>query len=288
MKITLCAFADEAGKAFATQIRALQKHEISLLELRSIDGKNVMDLSKEEAKQYRSMLDDAGITVWSLGSPLAKVPETVNMDTYIPKVRRLCETAQIFGTDKIRGFSFYPSLTGFHDDVIRAKLHTLIRLLKEYGISFCLENDSGLFGATAARVQYLLHALPDMQLIYDPANFLRSGQRADETIPSFAKKAVYFHIKDADGKKIVPAGFGDGQFPRLLKALEQDTVFSVEPHLLLFRGSKRYRQSELYGQFDLKQPSARFDCAVAALRLLLAQNGWRDHGAFFEKEEATT
>ena len=42
MKITLCAFADEAGKAFATQIRALQKHEISLLELRSIDGKNVM------------------------------------------------------------------------------------------------------------------------------------------------------------------------------------------------------------------------------------------------------
>ena len=285
MKVTLCAFADEAAKDFAGQIRALQENNISLLELRNVDGKNVMDLSLEEAKRYRAALDDADVRVWSLGAPLAKLPETVKMDDYLVKVRRLCRAAQILGANNIRGFSFYPSLFGFHEDVIRAKLRTLVELLGEYGLNYCHENDSGLYGSTQQRVQALLAALPEMKSVYDPANFLRSGQDPALTLKTLADKAYYFHFKDADRRKVVPAGFGDGQLDRLIGSLNRDTVISVEPHLLLFRGSKRFNQSELSGHFDLKSARGRFDCAVAATKRLLLQQGFTDCGSYFEKGE---
>ena len=285
MKVTLCAFADEAAKDLAGQLRALWENNIRLLELRTVDGKNVMDLSADEARRYREALDAAGVSVWSLGAPLAKLPETVKMDAYLEKVRRLCETAQIFGTKNIRGFSFYPSLFGFHEDVIVQKLRTLIQLLGEYGLCYCHENDSGLFGSTEQRVQKLLQALPDMAFVYDPANFLRSGQDPDVTLKTLAGRARYFHLKDADRRRIVPAGFGDGQLDRLIDSLDRDTVISVEPHLLLFRGSRRFNQSELAGRFDLKTPRGRFDCAVAATKRLLTQQGYKDCADAFVKGE---
>ena len=70
---------------------------------------------------------------------------------------------------------------------------------------------------------------------------------------------------------------------RLIVSLRRDTVISVEPHLLLFRGSKRFRLSELYGRFNLKTPRGRFDCAVAAAKRLLIQQGYSDCGDHFEK-----
>ena len=283
MKVTLCAFADEAARDLAGQIGALRENGIPLLELRGIDGKNVMDLTPDEAKQYRAAFDEAGIAVWSLGAPLAKLPETVKMDAYLEKVKNLCEVAQILGAKNIRGFSFYPSLFGFHEQRIVEKLRVLVALLGEYGLCFCHENDSGLYGSTEPRVQKLLAAIPEMQYVYDPANFLRSGQKADVTLETLAPKAYYFHFKDADHKKIVPAGFGDGQLDRLIASLGRDTVISVEPHLLLFRGSKRFNQSELFGKFDLKTPRGRFDCAVAATKRLLSQQGYADCGGYFEK-----
>ena len=283
MKVTLCAFADEAAKDLAGQIDALKKNDIPLLELRGIDGKNVMDLTPDEARQYKAAFDEAGIAVWSLGAPLAKIPETVKMDAYLEKVKNLCEVAQILGAKNIRGFSFYPSLFGFHEDRIVEKLRVLVALLGEYGLHYCHENDSGLYGSTEKRVQKLLAALPDMKYVYDPANFLRSGQKANLTLETLADKAYYFHFKDADRKKIVPAGFGDGQLDRLIGSLRRDTVISVEPHLLLFRGSKCFNQSELCGKFDLKTPRGRFDCAVAATKRLLTQQGFTDCGGYFEK-----
>ena len=283
MKVTLCAFADEAAKDLAGQIDALRENDISLLELRNIDGKNVMNLTADEARQYKDAFDAAGIRVWSLGAPLAKTRETVKMDAYLEKVKNLCEVAQILGTQNIRGFSFYPSFFGFHEDVIVEKLCVLVRMLKDAGLRYCHENDSGLYGSTEPRVQKLLAALPEMKYVYDPANFLRSGQKADLTLETLAPKAYYFHFKDADRKRIVPAGFGDGQLDRLIGSLERDTVISVEPHLLLFRGSKRFNQSELYGKFDLKTPRGRFDCAVAATKRLLTQQGFADCGGYFER-----
>ena len=73
MNIRLSAFADEASADLAEQIRVLREERIQYIELRGLDGKNVSDLTEEEAKRYKEMLDKGGIVVWSIGSPLGKV-----------------------------------------------------------------------------------------------------------------------------------------------------------------------------------------------------------------------
>ena len=46
--IRLCAFADEAGDSITEQISALKRNSISLIELRSINAKNVLDFSLDD------------------------------------------------------------------------------------------------------------------------------------------------------------------------------------------------------------------------------------------------
>lgn len=73
MKVTLCAFADEAGSRLSEQIAALKRNGIGMVELRSVNGKNIADFSEDEARQISKELEREGIQVWALGSPIGKV-----------------------------------------------------------------------------------------------------------------------------------------------------------------------------------------------------------------------
>ena len=96
-------------------------------------------------------------------------------------------------------------------------------------------------------------------------------------LAEFAGKAYYFHIKDASGKKVVPAGCGDAKIDELIKGIDSDTVFSVEPHLMFFKGGAGFEK------YDLKTKSGRFDCAVDSIKKLLVKNGFAEKDGYFEK-----
>ena len=59
--IELCAFADEAASGLKEQISALKENGIKYLELRSIDGKNVLSFTDAEIKKYSEELKKAGV-----------------------------------------------------------------------------------------------------------------------------------------------------------------------------------------------------------------------------------
>ena len=82
-KIILCGFADEADPMLDGQIEALKGNGISLLEIRGVDGKNIVDVTREEAKAIRAKLDANGISVWSLGSPIGKININDDFDAAI-------------------------------------------------------------------------------------------------------------------------------------------------------------------------------------------------------------
>ena len=69
----LCAFADEAYPKFENQIKALNDNGIPLIELRGLTSKNFTQLSVSEMRDIRKRLDDSGISVWALGSPIGKI-----------------------------------------------------------------------------------------------------------------------------------------------------------------------------------------------------------------------
>lgn len=283
VKIRLCAFADEAGKTACEQLSALRENNISLIEMRKIDGRGAADYSPKELEAYRERFSQAGIEVFSLGSAIGKARESVDIDEYIKLMQKACDAAKALGAGNIRAFSFYPRFIRHDKSVVIDKLKRLTECAAENGLNYCHENEKGIYGSTAERVSELREAIPDMKIIYDPANFLQCSQSPAKTLRAFAPVAEYFHIKDACGKRVVPAGFGEGRLDLLVTGINRDTVFSVEPHLLAFKGCKSFNESELAGKFNLSTGRGRFDCAVASCRLLLENNGYVNKGSYYEK-----
>ena len=72
-KLILSAFADEYADSLKEQCEALDKFDIEYIELRGVNGKNISVLTESEVKEAKKILDDYGIKVSSIGSPLGKI-----------------------------------------------------------------------------------------------------------------------------------------------------------------------------------------------------------------------
>lgn len=284
MKIRLCAFADEAGETLSNQISALKRNQISLIELRSIDGKNVLDFSFEEATHYYEILKKNEIDVFSIGSPIGKVDIDVNFEEYQEKVIKICQLAKIFHTDKVRVFSFYKAYN--QRDKVLLYLKKMVDIARELGVSLYHENEKDIYGDNLNRVQDLINANLGLKFVYDPANFIQVGEEAEDTLASLSRNMDYFHIKDVikSNGDIVPAGYGDGNIRELISMIDRDIVFTIEPHLAVFKGYSEIDKTTLKNSLYFSSNDEAFDAAVISLKNLLIESGYKNKELYFEKE----
>ena len=105
--IFLSAFADEIAPSLDAQIDVLQAENIRHLDLRTMDDVGVLDLSAAQAKTIKQRLDDAGITVTAIASPIGKAPADVDIDEDLARLDKAIELARLFETPAIRVFSYY-------------------------------------------------------------------------------------------------------------------------------------------------------------------------------------
>ena len=104
MSFKLAAFADEADGRISHQIKAMTENGVSFLEIRGVDGQNVSEITPEKAKEVRKQLDDAGLAVWSLGSPYGKTGMGDGFDAHLESFRRGLEIADILGAKHVLSF----------------------------------------------------------------------------------------------------------------------------------------------------------------------------------------
>ena len=281
--IKLCAFSDEAGSSLDEQIGALKRNNISLMELRSIDKKNVSDFTIEEAKKYQNILENNGISVWSIGSPLGKVSIDVDFEEYSKKITHVCELANIFKTDKIRMFSFFNAYE--NPQKVFEYLRKMVEIARKYGVSLYHENEKDIYGDTAERVEEIYQNVNGLKYIYDPANYIQCDQKAEITLPKFHKKTDYFHIKDVifETGELVPAGYGDGDILKLIELIDEDKTLTLEPHLAVFDSFKSIDNTEMKHKFVYKNSNGAFDAAVTALKTLLKKAGYKEENGGFVK-----
>lgn len=272
MSFKLAAFADEADGRISEQIKAMKENGIDYLEIRFVDGENIADISKEKAKEVRSLLDDAGLAVWSIGSPYGKIGINDQFTPHLDKFKYGLELAEILGAKHIRLFSFYvPSgeEERYRDEVMN-RLEQFILAARDSGIILCHENEKGIYGDTASRCEEIHKTFPLLKAVFDPANFIQCGQDTAEAWKMLAPYIEYMHIKDAmaDGS-VVPAGKGIGNLPHLLKNYK-GSVLTLEPHLSVFDGfSKLEAEEKTKMEYVYSTPRAAFDAAVSALKELL-------------------
>lgn len=278
----LCAFADEADGTVEGQIRALTENGIPYLELRGLETGSAIALSDRGARELKKRLDDAGVTVWSMGSPIGKIGVTDPFAPHVEQFRRTLEVGAILGAKCVRMFSFYmpkdnPDRARYRDEVL-SRLNRLAEEARGSGMALCHENEKGIYGEKAPECLDIMKNVPGMRAVFDPANFIQSGQETLAAWELLAPYVAYLHIKDAlpDGKVVAP-GRGVGNVAEIVAKFgaQGGQVLSVEPHLAIFAGLSQLEREQRSIKEDV-YPSKRaaFDVAVNALRALLgADNG---------------
>ena len=277
-KMNIYAFADEASAQVDGQIAAMLRNGLQGLEIRNVDGVNVSDITLEKAAEVRAKLDAAGLTCWSIGSPIGKIAITDDFAPHLEKLRHTLEVARVLGADNLRMFSFYmpqgedPAV--YRDEVLR-RLTAMLDAAQGTGVRLCHENEKGIYGDNAARCAELMEALPALCNVFDPANFIQCGQDTLEAWSLLKERTVYLHIKDAlqDGH-VVPAGRGIGHVQAIVAdyAARGGCDATIEPHLTVFDGLKaleRQGEETQMGAYAYPSQDAAFDAACTAFKALV-------------------
>ena len=104
----LSAFADEVTDDFSGQVSYLASQHLRFIEIRFVNKKNVMDLTDAELREVKKMLDDNGIGVSAIGSPIGKIKIDLPFQPHLDKFKHAVELAEFFHAPFIRIFSYYP------------------------------------------------------------------------------------------------------------------------------------------------------------------------------------
>lgn len=277
--VKIYAFADEAGQEFDTQIAAMKENHLDGLEIRSVDNISVDDITIEKAKEIRKRLDDEGLQIWSIGSPIGKIDiETDDFASHFDKFKRTLDIAEILGAECYRLFSFYVGQNyERHRNEVMERLGMFVEAAAGYKVTLCHENEKGIYGDTALRCLEILKALPQVKAVFDPANFIQCGQDTLEAWEILKPHVKYLHIKDAlaDGS-VVPAGKGIGHVGFIARdyILRGGSAFTIEPHLTAFDGLSKLERGggeSKVGQCVYESDRASFDTACNEFKQLLTE-----------------
>ena len=284
-KYILSAFADEASPALDEQIKALKEAGVCCVELRGVDGKNVKDLTIEEAEAVRAKLDAAGIAVSSMGSPFGKIGINDDFAPHFEEFKHALKLCKVLGTGLMRIFSFYipegEDPNEYREEVMH-RLGFMLEAAEEADVRLAHENEKGIYGDIGDRCVDLLEMFGDkMGCIFDPANFIQCGDKPYEQFVKLERFITYMHVKDAlfeDGS-VVPCGAGDGGLQPLLDEINgTDMYLSVEPHLTVFKGLENLQNEGLKHKYTYPDSYTAFQAAVSALKDTLKNIGFTEGG----------
>lgn len=268
----LSAFADEASVDLQGQIDALKRNNISLLEIRGVDGENIKDISYGKIKEIRTRLDGNGIGVWSIGSPVGKDKVDNNFEKQLDDFKRLCEYAQMLGANRMRMFSFFSK----NEDEVLDRLGKMVEVAPD-NIILCHENEKGIFGDDFESCVKIHKTFPKIKAVFDPANFVQCEVDTLMAWNSLSTYVDYMHIKDAlKDKRVVPAGQGIGNVEAIVKMYSEKggTVLTLEPHLMEFCGLAQLENGESVSHIPVyKDTNEAFDAGVSALKAILNKLG---------------
>jgi sugar phosphate isomerase/epimerase len=271
----LSAFADEVTEDFLGQVEFLAGEKVGHIEPRFINKKNIMDLTKGELSEARSIIRDHGLKVSAIGSPIGKVRLDEPFEPHLDKFKHAVDLALFFETPYIRMFSYYApegkNIDDYREQVIE-RMAAKVEVLADTDVTMVHENEANIYGHSAQNCVDMVEAIdsPKLRLVYDPANFVW-GEKMTNNVevcwPVMKPYVVHIHIKDwklgaADVGSI--PGEGDGQIRELLTelaAISYDGCMTMEPHL------------ETGGQFGGTTGPELFTKAVAAVREIAADVG---------------
>jgi sugar phosphate isomerase/epimerase len=238
----LSGFGDEIDPDPAVQAAVLLALGASHIEVRSAWGTNVSELEEKQVAALKDILDEKGLKVSAVASPIGKVDVSLPVEHELDRLRQIISVAKGLGTKYVRVFSFYRaedrSAEDIRDDVM-VRMGALAAFAEDAGVVLLHENEKGIFGDTPERVLDIMTTVdsPALRIAWDNANFVQVGVKPyTDGYAMLRPYLEYFQIKDALSStgEVVPAGEGDGELDATIAALKADGFSgfaSLEPHL---------------------------------------------------------
>lgn len=239
---TLSGFSDEISSDLLEQVQVVRGLGMDWIEFRSAWGVNVLDLDAEQLAEASRVLEEAGVRVSSIGSPIGKISITEDFAPHLERMRHAADVAAHFDAPYIRIFSFFlpegddPAI---HRDEVMRRMRSLADVAEEREVTLLHENEKHIYGDIPSRCVDILETVgsPRLRAAWDAANFVQVGVRpVTEGFAALRPHLEYVQIKDArleDGE-VVTSGRGDGEMREFLAAIRDDGFdgyFSLEPHL---------------------------------------------------------
>ncbi|MHA6484687.1 sugar phosphate isomerase/epimerase family protein [Paenibacillus sp. strain BS8-2] len=261
----LGVLTDEVSDRYEEALDWAAEQGLSHVEVRMVGGRNVAELTDEEATEIRRQAEARGLYISAVASPLFKCAldpgrlvatgdtfgqKEESVEAHHDKLHRVIEIAKRLGTHRIRIFSFWreedPRL---HTEEIAVHLRKAARIAASEGVELLLENEPSCNGGVAEEVAAIVRAVdsPALRALWDPGNEAHTGREAYPAGYDALKKLVgHVHLKDAyvgqNGKgRCVPLGSGTVPVIAQLRALTADGyegLFTIETHFTPAGGSR--------------------------------------------------
>lgn len=218
-RLSIGAITDEFSPAdFTLSLDEMTSIGMTDVELRLVNGKNIIDLTNDEVDRARAEVDARGMRILSIATPLLKcvlpdappVDERFQQDVFGSRhtiadqprlATRAFEIAGRTGAKFIRVFSYWRTVDPpkCFDRIVSA-LRDLADQAAGHGAIIGLENEAACNIATGAETARVMQAIdhPNLGIVWDPANAMVAGEKPFPegygTLP--VSRIVHVHAKD--------------------------------------------------------------------------------------------
>jgi L-ribulose-5-phosphate 3-epimerase len=264
--VQLSVITDEIDRRLGPALDLCEELGIRAVELRTVDGVQIVDQTPEALRAMREELDGRGFRVCAIASPFLKCDRRDDPLEQERVHERALEVAAVVSAPIVRAFAYWrePDPSAALPQLGNA-LSSAAALASGAGVTLALENEHECNVATSVEARDALDAAgsPQLRLIWDPGNaaMLDPGSFGGlGGLEAIYDRVAHVHVKDVSSSgSWTRIGDGIVDFPALLRYLadaDYDGYLSFETHY----------------QRDGSGALATRDC-VAGLRSIAAQVG---------------
>jgi len=227
--LTLCLITDEVSPWLDEGLDFARAEAIDAIDLRVIDGRNVLGLSRGELLSAAQRVRAAGLSVSCICTPLLKWSPPGKLArakgdqfgfelggrTPGEVYAQAFEAAEVLGARNLRIFS-YLAYDGYRTEDLREPIDALLILAEKFDMKLHVENEGVCNIAGFAELETLIMAYrhPRLRALPDIANAYRTGvPPAAADLARLLAFTDILHLKDYANAAQRCVGLGEGDIP---------------------------------------------------------------------------
>lgn len=250
--LTLCLITDEVSPSLEEGLAFARTEGIGTVDLRVVDGRNVLALSRDELADAAQRVRAAGLSVSCICTPLLKWSPSgktssakgdqfgFELGDRAPAAvyAQAFEAAEILGARNLRIFS-YLAYDGYGVNDLRQPIDDLLALAEKFDMKLHVENEGvcNIAGFADLKALMLTYRHPRLRALPDIANAYRIGLPPSASdLAQLLSFTDILHCKDYANAQRCFVAFGDGDIPfaallaATLPAHQAPLTLTIETH----------------------------------------------------------